>query len=123
MIIVIIFMILFLGVIYALYKSNYEHFDNFEIWNNYLSQNDNLDNLQSINKSVDYDMYKIPIYNVKDYNASVWQYRFKNIVGNRYDYNDRTNKKINDKSIHEYAFLKELPTCQDNKNCPVDQLP
>jgi hypothetical protein len=145
----IIFILLTLAISYLLFKSKYEHFNNFEIWNNNLTQYDNLDNLSSINGKINYK--QIPMYNSKDYNATVWHLRFPNMVTHRYSYNDiKTTKNDdikceswdygnNNNNCHannctesncygdncyeqNYALLKDLPTCQDNKNCPIDEL-
>lgn len=142
-------------LLYILYANNYnkyENFDNFAIWNNNLTASDNLDNLKSINKPVNYNLTQFPLYNIKEYNALVWHLRFKNLINNRYAYDDMINKPPincnsnnwnngnNDNNCHAnncdknncygtncyekgYAILKELPTCQNNKNCPVDKLP
>ena len=150
-----IIILLILILLYLLYINNqnnqnkYENFDNFAIWNNSLTNADNLDDLASINKSVNYNLTQSPLYNTKEYNASVWHLRFKNLVNNRYAYDDTTivtnndtndwNNGNNDNNCHanncdnnnchgvncyekDYAILRELPTCQDNKNCPVDKL-
>lgn len=137
-----------------------EPFDNFDIWNNNLTPLDNLDNLQSVNKPVYYNLTKIPLYNTREYNALLWHLRFKNLIGNRYAYDDINGKQMLNNNLYNdpnndlknwnngnsnnnchanncannnchssncyeqnYAPLGDLPTCLNNKNCPVDKLP
>lgn len=154
MLFMIIFIILLLLCLLYTFNSTTmtENFDNFNVWNNNLSSLDNLDNLESVSKPVNYDLGNIPMYNLKDFNASLWHLRFNSLVGNRYSYDDIINENDikshgrnnwdngnNNNNCHanncdtnnchgsncyekNYAILKNLPTCQNNKNCPVDKL-
>ncbi len=50
----------------------------------------NLNNLESTNKTVNYNLGSKPMYNIKDYTSLVWHLRFKNLIKNRYAYDDTT---------------------------------
>ncbi len=102
------------------------------------------------NKRVNYNLGKIPLYNTNTYIGLLWHLRYKNLIKNRYAYDD-TNKHIPIKSTtnwdcgnsgtnchgnncdetncygmncyeKDFALLKDLPTCQDNTNCPINKL-
>lgn len=103
------------------------------------------------NKMVSYNLGKIPLYNTNTYIGLLWQLRYKNLIKNRYAYDDTNNKKIiktttnwdcgnsgtnchgnncdetncygNNCYEKDFALLKDLPTCQNQLNCPINKLP
>ncbi len=74
----------------------------------------NLNNLESTNKTVNYNLGDKPLYNVKDYTSLVWHLRFKNLIKNRYSYDDtkKPNKcEINDGSNFSISNNKTKLHC------------
>ena len=95
-----IILIIILLILFVYLNNKTEHFSNISGSPNYAYANNfdnlvilddlnNLNNLNSTNKTVNYNMGKIHMYNINDYNANVWHLRFKNLINNRYAYDDK----------------------------------
>src|ERR1700677_4001090 len=109
----IILIILIILLAYTYFYRNYEMFDNFDKLNNFYDKNNYL---KSVNKTVDYNMGAIPMYDLKNFNALAWHLRFKEMVGERYDYNDKYDKTSWDNYIKD-SDKNDWDCGNDDKNC------
>jgi hypothetical protein len=117
--------IIFLIILFVYINNKTEHFSNISGSPNYPYSNNfdnlvilddlnNLNNLNSTNKTVNYNLGEKPMYNIKDYNALSWHLRFKNLIKNRYAYDDTTpiNKcKSNDGKNFQIINEKNKKYC------------
>ena len=111
--------ILVIIIIIALFIMNFNNFEYFDDTNPNMMGYE--EGFPKEYRFIDYQTIKRPTWNKKEFDANNWHLRLPDLVSQRYSYNDKPCKKCFDRTVYNYAKLKELPL--DLKNVYYATMP
>lgn len=102
-----IIILVILIILFLFNSSNYENFDMYGYE----------EGMPNEYRNLDYPKSAMPMWNLKDYKANVWESRFPYMIKQRYGYTDypKSCDKNHAPTIHHYANLIDLPLPLDDK--------